>query len=407
MNSVQRSISKKKIVREGATEALSPSNFADNLDLSVYDRIESIQDEWLEAEKTSSISVYQRYGWVNEFLTSGESKASQPFVVMGKYHGEVAFILPFAIEGKFVRRIQFIGGSHSNFNLGIFPEHFTALMTPDTISRIFKRITKLAPGLGYIKLCCLPEEWRGTKNPILALPYQRSANPAFVLDLTGGFDKALARGNAKRKRKKFRQQCRMANEAGGYELVKANSVELATEILDIFFAQKSYRLKQLGIRDVFSDDWVYKFVTDLAIFSINKSEPLLQLYALHIGGEIVAVFGGGVLKGRLSGYFSSIDMHKNLALSPGEMLLFLIVEDACANNYHQIDLGAGDERYKHSWCSEKIEMYDVILPLSLTSIPFVTLRRIYGDIRRLGRENLYIWSLYKKLRLIKAKLLRL
>ena len=403
MNSVHRAISKAKTVRQGATVALLPANFVDSLDLSVHDRIESIQEEWLEAEKSSSISVYQRYGWIKKFLVSGNSVSGQPFVIMGKYHGDVAFILPFAIEGKLLRRMQFIGGSHSNFNLGIFPARFAALMTPDMVSHIFRRIVKLTPGMGYIKLCCLPKGWRGTINPLLALRHQRSANPAFVLDLTGGFEATLARGNAKRKRKKFRQQCRMADALGGYEFIKAEGVETATRIIDIFFQQKSSRLKQLGIRDVFSDDWVYKFVTDLAVLSINESEPLLQLYALKVGGEIVAVFGGGVLRDRLSGYFSSIDIYNNPQLSPGEMLLYLVVEDACANGCHQIDLGAGDERYKHSWCSEKIEMYDVILPLSYTSMPIVTLRRVYGNFRRWVRDTPIIWQLYKRVRLLKAK----
>lgn len=385
---------------------LSDLAFANAIEMSVHDGISGIKDAWHTAQSTSPISVYQRYGWVEQFINATKYNGpTKPFIVLGKFNGEVVFILPFEIRGKYIKRIHFIGGSHVNFNMGIFPTFYAPLMTKIAIREIFKRIANLTPGMGYMKLCCQPKEWRGEANPLLHLQNQIAAHPAFVINLEGGFDKTLERGNAKRKRKKFRQQSRMANELGGFELIIPETKNEIDEIVSIFFKQKSDRLKKLGISDVFSSKDINSFVKKLAHSAENSNEPLLRLYALKVGDEILAVFGGGVLENRLSGYFSSINTNKHTALSPGEMLLYLIVQDSCERGYSQLDLGAGAERYKHSWASEVIDMHDVIVPLSLTSIPIVAASRILGNTHRFIRSNPRLWNLVKNIRLLKAKYL--
>lgn len=387
-------------------DGLKDTEFANAIELSVHDGISGIKDLWHDAQTLSPISVYQRYGWIDEFIKSTHSdKAIKPFIVLGKFNGEVVFILPFEIRGKFIKRIHFIGGKHVNFNMGLFPTYYAPLMTKLAIRTIFKRIANLTPGMGYMRLCGQPIEWQGEANPLLHLPNQLSPHPAFVLDLEGGFEKTLARGNAKRKHKKFRQQCRAAEALGGYELLIPESEQEINDLANIFFEQKTERLKRLGIRDIFSSKSVNKFVKNLAQSSKNTKEPLLRLYGLKVDGEILAVFSGGVLDDRLSGYFSSISMSQHSVSSPGEMLLYLIVQDCCERGYTQLDLGAGDERYKNSWSSKIVNMHDVIVPLSVFSIPFVMLRRVSGRAHRFIRGNPTTWKIVKNLRVYKAKYL--
>lgn len=385
----------------------SAIDFAEALDLSVHDSITSIKQDWKQAEQTSNISVYQRYEWVEAYLnTQSEKNDIRPFIIVGRFESEVVFILPFVLKGKFLTRVKFIGDSHVNFNMGIFPSAFKDVLTPNTFRQIFERIQKLTPGLGYLALCCQPERWRGTANPLMCEPHQRSANPAFFLDLSGGFEQTLARGNAKRKRKKFRQQTRQAEAYGGFELFKPETADDVKMLIDVFLLQKSNRLKQLGIRDVFADEQVRVFLTDLAKKSLGKKQPLLQLYGLKLGEEIAAVFGAGSSGEHLSGFFSSIDGDRYAEISPGEMLLYLVVEDACAEGYQQMDLGAGDERYKRSWSTEVVEMYEIFMPYNVLSYPAVLLRRLYGSIRRRIRKNESSWHFYKNLRKLKPKLLK-
>lgn len=384
--------------------SMSPVDFAEALDLSVHDSIKSLKEDWKKAEETSNISVYQRYEWVEAYLnTSSEKEDIRPFIIMAKLENEVVFILPLVLKGRYVTRVKFIGGSHVNFNMGIFPKSFIDVITPIMFEKIFARIQKLTPGLGYLALCCQPESWKGVDNPLMGMPHQRSANPAFFLDLSGGFDATLARGNGKRKRKKFRQQCRQAEALGGYELIKPDSPESVEQLVDVFLEQKSKRLKSLGIKDVFSQAHVRSFLISLAIKSLSQKHPLLQLYGLKIGEDIAAIFGAGSTDKHLSGFFSSIDSEKYGELSPGEMLLYLTVEDACEQGFTQMDLGAGDERYKRSWSTKTVEMYEIFMPYNVAGTPVVYARRLYGAIRRTIRENENSWQYYKFLRKLKTR----
>ncbi len=329
-----------------------------------------------------------------------ENKNIQPFIIVGRLKGDLVFILPCTLHGRFGTRVKFIGGSHVNFNMGIFAQKYHDIITPQCFNHIFRRIQKLVPGLGYLALCCQPESWKGKDNPLLCKPHQRSANPAFLLNLEGGFDATLGRGNGKRKRKKFRQQVRQCDAFGGYTLCKPATTPEIGELVDIFLEQKTRRLQSMGIKNVFADETTRNFLIELASRSLGDKSPLLQLYALKIGNSVAAIFGAGAMGSHLSGYFSSIDTDKYSEISPGEMLLYLVVEDACGEGYEMLDLGAGDERYKRSWSSEKIDMYEVFVPYNYTATPIVYLRRLYGLIRRVVRENENSWNAYKYIRRI-------
>ncbi len=393
------------IIRDEPARGSRALLFADVIDLAVYDRIEGVRDEWLAAESNAQISVYQRYDWVRTYLESLKAtRPLKPFIIVGRFEGETVFILPCHIAGKHVRRLKFIGGKHVNFNLGIVPKRNGPALGSQDFERILERIGHFMPGIGYVALCCQPGSWLGKTNHLITRMHQRSANPAFLLDLSDGFEATLERGNAKRKRKKFRQQVRMAEEMGGYALHSPQSTKEVAAAIETFVAQKSRRLQELGIKDVFAEEGTREFLFDMAVKSLNMKEPLLKLYTLRIGNDTAAVFGGGVHSNRMSGFFSSIDSDKYGPLSPGEMLLYLLVEDLCGKGYSQLDLGAGDERYKRSWSSEVVEMYDLFVPFNLSGAPIVAARRIYSRVRCLVRENERLWESYKRLRKLKSRL---
>jgi CelD/BcsL family acetyltransferase involved in cellulose biosynthesis len=94
----------------------------------------------------------------------------------------------------------------------------------------------------------------------------------------------------------------------------------------------------------------------------------------------------------VSGYFSSISLDELTAISPGEMLLYLVAEQCATEGMAYIDLGAGDERYKRSWCDMRIGMFDVIMPTSLAGVPFAAASRLANTGKRIIRESPQLWS---------------
>ncbi len=387
----------------GPKLAARGDSLAERLDLTVTDRIASVKDDWDALDKESNSTVYQRYEWVRaslETLDMGEKRSA--FVVCGRLDGKPAFLLPLAISGGFVSCLTWAGGNHSNFNIGLYSQEFLRQVTDEEFALIMDRVLGLIPGFGYMKLCCQPEFWDGARNPMASLPHQRSMNKAFVMDLSGGFNALLARGNAKRKRKKFRSQVKAAEAAGGYRMMIATSLCESEHILQAFLEQKSERLRSQGKTDVFASQHARDFLQKLARISLLQNEPLLKLFALEIGGKIRAVFAAGQKGSGLSGYFSSISHDELTSISPGEMLTWMMAEHCAANGITQIDLGAGDERYKRSWCDQEVELFDVIASNSLFGAPFATAWKAINAAKRHIRENPKLWGAVGTLRKIRT-----
>jgi CelD/BcsL family acetyltransferase involved in cellulose biosynthesis len=156
---------------------------------------------------------------------------------------------------------------------------------------------------------------------------------------------------------------------------------------------------------VFSATGAREMLATLALSSLNVDEPLLRLHGLEIGGKIRAVFGGGIKERHLSGYFSSIADDELSDVSPGEMLLYLLAEHYCGLDMTSMDLGSGDERYKRSWCDEKQELFDVILPTGIAGVPFAEMEKLGYRLRRAMRQSPAAWNAITNLRRARARLL--
>ena len=384
---------------------LPSSNISSDLEISIHCNIDSLETEWRELENDANISIYQRFDWVTNCISTFELKSDfQSMVVAGRMNGKLIFVLPLAVQNGWLRKIHWIGGSHSNFNLPLISSAYGRYLGSDDIRLIFERIIKLLPENGYLELCCQPVAWAGHANPLLALNYQPSTNDAFAIDLSGGFDAVLDFGNGKRKRKKFRTQMRSADGRGGAQLVEATTKSEVLEILECFHNQKFDRLREQGLRDVFGAKNTKLFLRQLAINSLNMDEPVLNLFALKIDGKYRAICGGGVLGNHFSACFTSFSDDELAHISPGEMLLYMMIEKLVSDGFMSMDLGVGDERYKQSWCSQKIEMFDVILSSSKIASGWVWLMRTYLALKRQIRKNAVAWNFFKRMRINFTKL---
>ena len=365
--------------------------------LSIENDLSALENEWRDLEARANISIYQRYDWVAPFVETIERPSgARVVIVTGRKDGKLVFILPLAVEGGLIPQYRWIGGSHSNFNMALIDRDVVAALDKEKIKDIFHHIAKLLPGNGYLKLCCQPDTWNRQENPLLALPRQASINGAFGADLSGGFDNLLASGNGKRKRKKFRAQMRAVEKLGGAKLVEAKSVTDVAEILQCFYQQKSERLHQQGLSDVFGGNDTKVFLQQMATGALNSDEPVLKLYALEVGGMYQAICGGGVINRHFSTCFTSFANDELAPISPGELLWYMLVEHLAASGFHSFDLGCGEERFKRSWCPDKIAMFDVVIPLSRYSLGHVLAHRVALIVKRRVRSNALMWGIVRR-----------
>lgn len=370
------------------------------LQISVYRNLSDIERIWRAFENDGVCSLYQRFDWAAKWMeTSGNAQGASPYIVLGQVDGQPQFLFPFAVfcRGPFCI-VNWIGGSHSNFNMGIFDANFLKNVRMNDMRAIFKKIVAGAKDIDAFELCCQPMSWQGHNNPLNFLKRLESPNHAFSMQLAPNFDDVLAAHNGKKKRKKYRSQMRALEHLGGPVLIRAESPQDIARLLDISLQQLELRLSRIGVANMFGEEGTRDFFYDLAVSSIGSAEPSLLIYGLEVDCEIRATFAGGGHQGRFSGCFTSIAMDDLSHISPGDLLLYLVIEDCAKRGYSSFDLGRGEERYKSSWCNEVVPMFESIIPVSRKATILTIYDRLSVTVKRIIKQNPKLWRFTKRVR---------
>ena len=368
--------------------------------IEVFEDFQPLESQWRHLEGTGVCSVYQRYDWISNWANNvAEPARMEKRIVFGHHNGSPLFILAlgFRHRGPFTIA-TWLGDSHSNFHMGVYSKSFVQNVRPDDIRNVIKCITDNIGHADILELCCQPVMWQGYTNPLTFLHWQESHNHAFALDISDGLDAALNRKSGARKRKKIRWQQNKLKPVGGATLRIAETEAQVNEFLDVSFSQMAKRFDQAGIWNRFEDEGVGSFMRELATLSLGKQEPELMIYGLEIDGKLRATFAGGVRNGQFSGCFISFGEDEYSYISPGEMIIHLVIQDCVNKGFNTFDLGRGEERYKTSWCDTTIPMFETNIALTKRAFAFSAYERLKNSAKRLVRNNQVLWALAKKVR---------
>ncbi|MEM9107475.1 MAG: GNAT family N-acetyltransferase, partial [Pseudomonadota bacterium] len=190
----------------------------------------------------------------------------------------------------------------------------------------------------------------------------------FQVTLEGGIDAILSRSNGKRRRKKLRTSERRLDELGGYNYVRAKSPEDARDLLNAFFAQKAARFDYHGLPNAFGEERTKAVFHRLAQESLNLQRKTIELHAIRLrqmDGFVCAVAAVSRKGKEAICQFSSIAMGKTEHASPGELLFYLAIQDACDTGAQVFDFGIGDAQFKRSWCDVETRHFDTIIATTL------------------------------------------
>lgn len=364
---------------------------------------EIIKDEWEALQASKTACIYQSYDWVNIACKTFESK-NTPFIVSGKDKSGLQFILPMVIEEGFIKTLRWIGGSHANICSGMYSKNFLEKADKNIIEETFKLISASLGGIVIANLNNQPLELSSRPNPLLHLPHQASVNIMYDIDLTLGMDGILDSGSGKRKRKLWRKQNRVAEKMGGFELVIPQTKEDITQALKEFKTFKAARFKDLGIKDIFAEDESINFLIQLAHQPMKDDIQQFRIFQLKIGGETRAIYAVGIFGDYCQAYVNAVKYDEFAEQSPGEMIMYAMLENLIEQGYKKLDMGVGNERYKRSWCPGQHDLFDTIRPMTPIAIPFNRLLQIKNNAKRYVRNNEKIWSIFKKLRKIKGSI---
>lgn len=387
--------------------ARRPAPLADGrmAQFEVIEDMTTAEPHWRALEAADSIATpYQRYDFLKLWQRHiGAPSGIKPCLVVGfNGMGRAVALLPFGrrtIAGLTVA--EFLGGKHANFNMGVWRREAAACADADDLHRL---LGALSGHVDLIKLVNQPLAWQGTTNPLALLPQQDSANCGFSGALIADFDRLLRSRTNSATRKKMRKKQQALASYGTVRFERVREPDAVRRVLDIFFKQKSARMRALGIADVFASPRVRRFVEAAATEALPGSEPPIELYALRVGDIVVATMGGIAGGSRFCGMFNSIIKDRYAAESPGEQLLAMVVRHSCERGLDTFDLGIGQAHYKSLFCDDCEPLFDTYLPLNARGRMLAVGSSATAAVKRAIKQHATLWWLARNLRRLRARI---
>jgi CelD/BcsL family acetyltransferase involved in cellulose biosynthesis len=178
-----------------------------------------------------------------------------------------------------------------------------------------------------------------------------------VLSLTGGYQAYEARREpfAKSAFRAIRTRTEKARKHYGTITHKFDDRSSAT--LEKLIAWKRDQYRETHQTSIFDIPWVRE-LTD-RLHTSRDPELRGQLSSLYFGDELVAAHFGLRTRDTLHYWFPGYEP-KAAELSPGNILLRMMAEDAAAAECQALHLGAGDYRYKHEFADVNFPVTDGI-----------------------------------------------
>ncbi len=371
------------------------------LSLDLFTTMEPLEDDWRRLETDDYCSLHQGYDWCRAWV---KTHANPLAIVRGQWNGRTVLILPLEITtAVMVRRASFIAARFSNINTGLFTPELRQQMRRASIKPFAQQLVSLLkPHADVLSLSNIPLHWRGEHHPLASLPCVEHQNHAFQLPLFADFSATIAQLNAKRRRKKFRNQQRKLENYGGYQHVIAERDEQKTHLLDLFFKQKAVRFKTLGLPDVFQTPGTKAFFHQILQSAHDRMNMPLELHALQLGhqanGPIAAIAGLSRKGSHVLCQFGSIDETLAPEASPGELLFWLMIEQCCAQGATLFDFGLGDQGYKRGWCPVETIQHDIVLPLTPLGHGAATAQRLLTRTKAAIKHQQHLYAFLQKIR---------
>jgi CelD/BcsL family acetyltransferase involved in cellulose biosynthesis len=377
----------------------APNSAAPCASVAVLDDLAAASAVWATLQQCAPASPYQTAAWLRCWLeTEGAPLGVTPMIVVAYDDRQRATaLLPFGIrKAGPVRVASFLGGRHSNYNMGLFAPGW--VWSANDVEDLLRRAAAALPGrLDVYALVNQPQAWNGAANPLALLDRQPSPSSCHRAVLTPDPEAFLRVHQSAAARKKLRAKLKHLGAIGAVTHLTARTPAEVAAILDAHLAQKSARLAFLGASDVISP--VLRTFLDRAAEPRPDGSALLELHGLLCGERIVATFGGLSHAGRFSGLLISYDAAPEIARnSPGELLLTEVIAAKCREGFSGFDLGIGEARYKESYCPIDDPLFDSFLPLTLGGRAFVLRESLRLMAKRSIKQSGWAWSAIQRFR---------
>lgn len=334
----------------------------------IYTSFAEVEHLWRSFEESANGSVYQRYNWCKVwFDTFHPNGTATPLIVVVTLAGRAALLVPLYGETVAfgIKRAQFMGDSHANARIPLVtpvPRDIASLSEQARDGGLVKLIGQSLVDGGYadyLAFECMPDTFAGDTNLLALGEREKCSSIFFSGEIYEDFQALTMERRSVSSQRKQRKRFRKLEALGEYSLDKVEDAETLDRTLDVFFTQKAARLDNSQVYNAFDDAANETFIRRLAHDSLENDSHTLELYALNVNDETIAVAGGGIQSDRFSMGINSMSADsKHVACSAGRISIDLSVEMLCARGFKSFDLGVGENEYKRMWCSP-VELYQV------------------------------------------------
>jgi CelD/BcsL family acetyltransferase involved in cellulose biosynthesis len=387
-----------------AAAAVPPQPDAVRVD--IFEDFAAAEPVWRALERGDCLATpYQRFDFLRHWQAEvGQPGGVRPLLVTGAdEHGEPVFLLPLGrTQRGSLRIVEFLGGTHTNFNAALWRRDAVAATTPKHANGIVRAIAARTQA-DVLLLNRLPVAWEGVANPLAALPHQRSVQSCTKLTLAQPGATLLASLLSSAMRGRLRTKERKLQKQPGYRYHVAASAADIDRLLAAFLALKRVHMAQEGLHNVFDDPGMHAFLR-AACQAQHGGGQLIEIHTLECDDEVLALFACISDGRRASAMFNTYTLSDNARQSPGLIILLHMIENYADRGFKTFDLGIGAAQYKSFFCNEPEPLFDCTLPLSTRGVVAAAALRLGSAVKREIRRSPMAWKLVATARRLRGSL---
>lgn len=368
------------------------------LTLRVVETLAEATPLWTAFERQATPALSQAHDWLIPWYTHvGNRLGHRPLIVIGMRDTSPVFLWPLArVDGPLGMTLEWLGAANGNQMPGLWCRDSLNDLPAQAVASALNEVARTA-GADQVRLVNVPAMLDGVPHPLAGLPHRPSVSAVHVGPLDQPYEALLRNRHDRDARRKLDKKAKGLARLGPVSLVEPVSPDEIRALLDVFTAQRDARARTSGIPNVFADAGLNTALF-AALCGTGARPPVLQIVGLEVAGVIRATYITGRSGNRLCGYANSIAQDDSLPFSPGVQLLTLLIRSAAEDpDLTLLDLGLGDERYKHAWTDPE-PLVDIGFARSARGHLALQSATLLAALKRRVRASRHLWPLYRRLR---------
>ncbi len=384
------------------------------LNLSIHDRLESVEAEWRRFERSADCTPFQTFDWLRRWQRHiGMRQGVQPAIAVGALgDGQTGIILPLGIERRGgARRLCWLGQDLNDYNAPLLMRDLPQRLSAEQFRAFWKALRarmQREPLFrhDWIELEKMPQLVGGQVNPFFALALATNPSGAHFAELGADWKKFYAAKRSSATRRRDRSKRKRLAEFGEIGFAIDTDPQDAKATLEILMAQKRRLFAHRGIPDMFERPGWREFFLDLAEHASPLSaSPLAHdgTLQMHIGhtqfGELRgATHLGVVFRDAYYHVLASYDDGAIAHYGPGALHLRELIANIIGLGLRRFDFTVGDEPYKLEWSDTHINLGDYAAVATWRGLPVLGRSVLQRRIKRFIKQTPAAWRMVSRLR---------